>query len=226
MKGFVRPGRWREGRRRGRGWRGVPHRPLRAPTLAGEDVVFVLPTDRVAGAHQLEEDAAGGTAAAVGEREPALSLDGEGLAEHGTRPRGAEAVHRAGDEADGRGHCLAEHDGEGAGQRPHVGGHDSVRQGPLRLFRCLSPWGLRRCLCRWHGDEWRRTRLLHLSYRRVRYVAVLGRCHCRYVAFHSMSSSRVDTPDTLTIDEPAFLPARVQARELDGERVERRYYVD
>ena len=85
---------------------------------------------------------------------------------------------------------------------------------PSLTFRRLSPRGLRRCLWRWHGDEWRCTRLPHLSYRRV-----------RYVVFHSMSSSRVDTPDTLTIDETAFLATCVQTRELDRERVERRCYV-
>ncbi len=40
-----------------------------------------------------------------------------------------------------------------------------------------------------------------------------------------VTGSRVKTPDTLTIDEPAFLPARVQARKLDRERVERLHYV-
>jgi len=86
---------------------------------------------------------------------------------------------------------------------------------PYLTFRRLSPRGLRRCLWRWHGDEWRCTRLPHLSYRRV-----------RSVVFHSMSSSRVDTPNTLTIDEPAFLTARVQARELGREPVERVCYVE
>jgi len=51
--------------------------------LAREDVVFVLPTDRVAGAHEVEEDATKGTAAAVGEGEPSGGLDGEGLPEDG-----------------------------------------------------------------------------------------------------------------------------------------------
>ncbi len=66
---------------------------------------------------------------AIGKGEAALGLDGERLPEEGTRAIGAEAVHRAGDEADGRGHRLAEHDGEGAGQRPYVGRHESVRHG-------------------------------------------------------------------------------------------------
>jgi len=44
--------------------------------------------------------------------------------------------------------------------------------------------------------------------------------------FHRVLPSRVDAPTTLTIDEAAFLAARVQARELDRERVERRCYVE
>ena len=43
---------------------------------------------------------------------------------------------------------------------------------------------------------------------------------------HRVLPSWVDAPGTLTIDEPALLAARVQARELGRERVERRCYVD
>jgi len=49
---------------------------------------------------------------------------------------------------------------------------------------------------------------------------------CCYVAVHpDVLPSRVDAPATLTIDEPAFLVARVQARELGRERIKRRCYV-
>jgi len=44
--------------------------------------------------------------------------------------------------------------------------------------------------------------------------------------FHRVLPSRVDAPATLTIDEAAFLPPRVQARELGREPVERRCYVE
>jgi len=77
--------------------------PLRVPALTREDVVFVLAAHHIARTHEVEEDAAWGAATAVGEGEPALGLDGEGLPEQSARPLGAEAIHCAGDEADGRG---------------------------------------------------------------------------------------------------------------------------
>ncbi len=53
-----------------------------------------------------------------------------------------------------------------------------------------------------------------------------NRWHIGYVTFHIVFLSRVDTPDTLTIDEPAFLPPRVQAHKLGRERVKRLCYVE
>ncbi len=48
----------------------------------------------------------------------------------------------------------------------------------------------------------------------------------RRAPHYRIPPSRVDAPRPLTIDEAAFLAARVQARELARERVERLRYVD
>jgi len=49
--------------------------------------------------------------------------------------------------------------------------------------------------------------------------------HCSVVVQPNGLSLRVDAPGTLGVDKPAFLPARVQARELGRERTERMCYV-
>jgi len=53
-----------------------------------------------------------------------------------------------------------------------------------------------------------------------------GRHHIGCVVFHSTPPSWVDRPDTLSIDEPTFFTACVQARELGREPIERLCYVD
>jgi len=103
-----------------------------APTLRAIEGLG-NPADRLAGAHEVEEEDAKGAAAAVGKREPALCRDGEGLAEDGARLLRTEAVYRAGDGADGRGHGLAEHGGDATGQGPHGGGTETyARDGRAR----------------------------------------------------------------------------------------------
>ena len=62
--------------------------------------------------------------------------------------------------------------------------------------------------------------------RHVSYVVSRGRRRHYYDVFHSVLPSRVDAPATLTIDEPAFPVARIQAREVGREPVERMHYVE
>ncbi len=49
---------------------------------------------------------------------------------------------------------------------------------------------------------------------------------CLPKTFQPSQQDPTEPPDILTIDEPAFLAPRVQARELGRERIERRCYVE
>jgi len=83
----------------------------------------------------------------------------------------------------------------------------------LRSWRCELPSTMARCT----------SRPVAVGYMRARSVTIMSSVVCRRCT--PCPLSRVDTPGALTIDEPPFLPARVQARELGRERVERLRYV-
>jgi len=119
----------------------------------------------------------------------------------------------------------------GAGHGPHVRGartHTTRAAMPARPARL--PARLRSPLSWWcyrvHLPPQRLCRVRSLPRRLCRVPRPSPSSLCHVPQRAPFTGSWVDTPGTLVIDEPAFLPARVQARKLGRERAERLRYVE